>query len=369
MNLIKILDTLDKNSIWSKDYLKYREYLESLTNINSRDLIKNANAKVKILQIGDDLYPLCIIDPDLNNSYIFSSVGTILLAKELYIKNNNKKLIPSVLDAVSLAVSKSSIDKVVLVDNWCFFPTPPSNIKKDDLKNATQFLIKQFPEHSICFEVNSLHDSDLLNNLKNIGYKKVPWKNSIVFNTKNDFKLTHSSKNDLRLKKRCPLQIVGHNQITPSDYPRILELYNMLFLQKYSSRGAQITEKFIQICHENSILNFIGLRNKEGVLEGFTTIFARNEKMANFLTGYNLELPQELGVYRILMGMVLQYAIDNKMLFNAGMGATKFKQFRGGVVATDFLVYYDTHLSRKRRCFDTFFNCAIRIFAPFFYKE
>ncbi|HVY71025.1 MAG TPA: GNAT family N-acetyltransferase, partial [Verrucomicrobiae bacterium] len=65
--------------------------------------------------------------------------------------------------------------------------------------------------------------------------------------------------------------------------------------------------------------------------------------------GYDTSLPQELGLYRVLVTMLLQRTAEEKLLLNYSSGAGDFKRRRGGEPVIEFNAIYTRHLPARRR--------------------
>ncbi|WP_206742907.1 hypothetical protein [Erythrobacter sp. SG61-1L] len=87
------------------------------------------------------------------------------------------------------------------------------------------------------------------------------------------------------------------------------------------------------------------------------------------LLGYNTDLPQERGLYRLSFHAGTRYALDRRLLFNMSSGATGFKRNRGATAEMEFTAYYLRHLSLSRRApFELLQAVANRIGMPLLRK-
>ena len=67
------------------------------------------------------------------------------------------------------------------------------------------------------------------------------------------------------------------------------------------------------------------------------------------IVGYDATLPQEKGLYRMLMALASQRARERKLLYNMSAGAASFKRNRGGVAALEYSAIYDAGLAPRHR--------------------
>jgi len=71
--------------------------------------------------------------------------------------------------------------------------------------------------------------------------------------------------------------------------------------------------------------------------------------MTTPLFGYDLSIPQELGLYRILSLKLIEEATNRELVLHQSSGAGQFKKCRGGVPVIEYNAVYIRHLSLFRR--------------------
>ena len=67
------------------------------------------------------------------------------------------------------------------------------------------------------------------------------------------------------------------------------------------------------------------------------------------IVGYDSTLPQDTGLYRMLMALGTRRARERKMLYNMSAGAASFKRNRGGVRALEYSAVYNVGASPGQR--------------------
>ena len=112
--------------------------------------------------------------------------------------------------------------------------------------------------------------------------------------------------------------------LKPSDSARIAKLYAQLYLDKYSQLNPAYTEQFIEMSHTLGLIQYLVLRNPDGLIEAFGGIHGSDTHATMPLIGYNMDLDQRLGLYRLA--------------FHAGADAE-----------IEYTAFYLRHLSRFRR--------------------
>jgi hypothetical protein len=69
------------------------------------------------------------------------------------------------------------------------------------------------------------------------------------------------------------------------------------------------------------------------------------------MLGYDTALPQEMGLYRLLMALLLKTAKERSLMLHLSSGAGAFKRSRGGKATLEYTAIYSEHLSPSKRMF------------------
>jgi hypothetical protein len=98
-------------------------------------------------------------------------------------------------------------------------------------------------------------------------------------------------------------------------------------------------------------------------------MFAVESTMTAPIVGYDTQLPQQLGLYRMLMAMVVEAAVARQQRINFSAGAAQFKRLRGATPEIEYSAVFSAHLSKSRqRPIATVRRIAERIGVPFMKK-
>jgi hypothetical protein len=133
------------------------------------------------------------------------------------------------------------------------------------------------------------------------------------------------------------------------DADRIVDLYGMLYLEKYSRLNPAYTARFVSLTHEIGMIRYLVLRDREGVIQGFGGMHRSGQYATMPLIGYNTRMDREHGLYRLAFHAGTLYAARHKLLFNMSSGATAFKRNRGARAEMEFTAFHLRHLPRSRR--------------------
>lgn len=344
-----------KDLQWPLEAQYEHDYILPLLSKGSQEYVSNVQTHLQVLNIAKHLLPLTVNDAEYDNSYVCSFFTRyITYAKEeLLILNNRllRSVLFSLIDCLGVLLKAGNINQAACVNNWLLSTNLYPHLDGISIKNLTQFLITSFPKHTLVFpSLNHHTNASLMELLQNNGYLLVPSREVFIFDKAlKDYSKRRITQTDFDLLKKTPYRVVSHQEITEKDYDRIVELYNLLYIQKYSNCNPKFSAAFIKLCHQKNLLNFQGLRRSEGDLVGIIASFNRDKVLATPLLGYDTQLPLKDGLYRLLTVLSMKEAIEKKFIFNMSGGASEFKKWRGGVGFVEYNAVYYRHLPIYRR--------------------
>ena len=350
----------DKNNINSlvmpdnKDAKYAYEYLVPMIKNGVKKYIKNIETEVKILKIDDVLLPVNINEKEYENSYTSSLYAHyIAYAKEELweLKNPISEFICRiVLNIFGLCFKLFETNKAVYVNNWFLSTNLYLDLTKEQYKRITDFLKEKYPDYSIIFRsINDSLNKKEISLFKDLGYKMFGSRQVYIFDYGKRQTLKGNYKNklnkDIKLLQNGEYEIIN---LMEADIKRAINLYNQLYLDKYSKYNPQFSEDFLKNCNEKGLLNFKLLRknNKINAVLGYYT---RNKVMTTPIFGYDMNLPKEEGLYRMLSAQLVLESENNGCTINMSSGASKFKIYRGGISAIEYSALLYSHLSLYRK--------------------
>lgn len=354
MNNIQIFQNADI-SIEGKDKLYTLNYLRPFIKEDSQKIIANVKTKAALLDTGENLFPVTINFEEYENSYVCSPyTACVSYAKEEMGKLNNKlleMLLSGIVNALSLFLKKATINKVISVNNWLLSTNLYSQWNERNIPELKNFLIQNFRDHAIMFRSLNRHsNSDLLDEFNDSGFILVPSRQVYIFDKRlHNYLDRHNTQIDLKLINKTAYKIVDHHDITEDDYTRIVELYNFLYLEKYSYHNPQFTRTCITNWHRGNLLYMKGLRNTDGILDGIIGCFEKDGITSAPLVGYDTNISTNIGLYRMLIALILQRAVENDLVLNLSSGAANFKRLRGGIPFIEYSAVYIRHLPIGKR--------------------
>ncbi len=301
--------------------------------------------------------PISINEQEYANSYVCSPYShyvtyakeELVLIQQRWLKLALKMLI----DCFGVFCKWCRINKTVHINNWLLSTNLYPALRPEQLAAALSFLRTRFPQHSLILRsLNGYTNISLLEAARQLGCRLVPSRQIyLVEPAKSDgisSKARWLLKRDRALIQKHGYSVVSANELQEQDIPRIVEIYNMLYLQKYSLCNPMFNEHFIRLALQEQILQLMALR-KDGRVDAVLGYFCRNGIMTTPLFGYDTNLPLEVGLYRMLSALLFFIAQDNGHVLHESSGAAQFKRNRGAVADIEYSAVYDQHLPWHRR--------------------
>ncbi|UVI32681.1 GNAT family N-acetyltransferase [Paenibacillus spongiae] len=334
-----------------------KRYLLPLLSLSTDDYIANARTELYVLVMEGLVFPLTVNDNEYDNSYVCSPYTHYVSYAEEELNLLHSRIlrgaISGLLSCTGLLLKASKINKIVHFNNWLLSTNLYADLSDDQAAAVLRFLKKRFPTHAIVFRsLNATTTASLLETLRRESCRMVPSRQIYLLRPHDPASMNAKSrwlvKRDYALLHKHGYDIMEPAAIEESDLPRIVELYNALYLHKYSFYNPQFQESFIRLAWEQGTLSLYGLR-KNGRLDAVLGFFCRDGVMTTPLFGYDTTLPQQLGLYRMLSAVLLRIAAENGLLLHESSGAAQFKRNRGAAVEIEYSAVYDKHLPFYRR--------------------
>lgn len=319
-------------------------------------LVTNIVTDGLLLRVGQHVLPVTVNNRELGNSWVcspYNAAVTYPLEELRHIESvTGRTALAGMVRALGPLLRAGRGNRVVCVNNWLLSTNLYPDLVDADLQQATAAVLDRFPDHAILFRsLNAATNESLMANLRDTGYVLAPSRQVYLFDGRQPSYLEHAnSRRDLKLLAgTLEFRAVEHDEFQSSDFARVRELYDLLYLHKYSFHNPQFTERLLRIWHESGMMRFFGLRNESGRLDAVVGMFSLNGVLTAPVVGYETSLPQELGLYRMLMARVLRDAAADGQLLNLSAGAASFKRLRGGQAELEYSAVYCRHLPPRQR--------------------
>ncbi len=347
-----------KNIEWPQTYEGQRQksLLEPFLKHNTKELISNIETQFYILNFSEHFIGISVNDKEYLNSYVCSLYSYLLYAEE-EMERHNKKILKTILtpflSLIKLGFKASKINKVVIVNNFLFSTNLLDNLKEEEIKKIHDFLLKKFPHHTLLFRsLNIYLNNNIISFLKKLDYDFITSRSVYIFDPKL-FKELPSKKRwiyhkDLKLSKQNGLVILQEKDFTLEDSKAIKDLYDELYLKKYSPLNPAFTPLFFEHSLKTKSLSFKGI-NYNNRLVGVIGYFKKANVLATPIVGYDPSLKDSFGIYRLLTSLMIKESLDTNSIFHMSAGVGHFKRQRGAFQELESMAVFCDHLPIYRR--------------------
>ncbi|MGN7938254.1 GNAT family N-acetyltransferase [Virgibacillus sp. 6R] len=336
-----------------------KSYFLPLLKNNTNNLIKNVHTSLGFVAIDDILLPYTVNEEEYDNSYVCSPYNHYITYSKEELSMLNNKLLEAIfhflLGLISKFAKKIEINKVVYINNWLISTNLSPSLSKEQLESIKNTMLANYPDYLIGFRsINEGLYPKMKVDLEALQFQLLPSRFVYISRPEEILNATKKVRNTLNRDKKLldknEFDIIQHDDFTKEDLIRAKQLYDKLYLEKYSYNNPQFTEDFILSTHAGRALTYVGLK-KDGVLEGVFGSKIFQNMMANPVLGYNTDLPKEKGLYRILRYLAVQESINNQRLYHQSAGVGRFKYDRGAKGYPEFTAIYIEHLAKRKQYF------------------
>lgn len=323
------------------------------TRAPSTDLIQNLQAQVQDIQINNTHFPTSISNGP--NCYICDPTAAYIdyaieETRHFTTKPGLQKALLGLIGACKPLMRLAKLDHQVQPNNWLFSTNPVPVITDADAIKLRDALRRDHPDRAIVIRsLNHMADAASIAALKAAGFQLLASRQIYVFDPATDKTQRPDTKRDRKLLAETRYEVTHAATFSAGDFTRAAELYNMLYLDKYTSLNPQYTAGYLAQAHQIGLLDIIGLRGADDQLDGVIGLFSNGNTLTVPVLGYDTGKPQELGLYRMLNSIGQDRAVENGKFYNMSAGAAGFKRNRGAVPTIEYSAVYVRHLRLRQR--------------------
>lgn len=348
-----------------------RRYLMPFIIDGPQTYIANVQTEMAVLHIDDVVLPVTISAEHSRNSYVCSPYNQYIeYGQEELSKLNNRAgelAVRALLAPLAWLFRQRQFDLVVMVNNWLLSTNLYPALSAAQTARISEFLQATFPDHALLFRsIDPSGNLPLYNTLGALGYQMV-FSRQIYYMDVRDPQVTRKKqfKIDLNKHRKSEYNVVDGADLDEAGLRRVRQLYNHLYLDKYSYHNPQFTENFFRLARDQQLLAIKACRQEnhldaahrldaahhlDAVLGYFwRTNAAGHSVMTQPLFGYDTSLPQSLGLYRLLSTQTALEGIKYHRLVHCSAGVGEFKRLRGAVPAIEYNAVYNQHLPQRRQ--------------------
>lgn len=314
----------------------------------------NVKTTMMAIKIDDFVLPITVNLSEIDNSYVCSFYSYYIgCALDNVDAIKNKFLQKSVILFIKLfgkILKRGKIDKVVAVDNWLFSTNLHPKLGRDQIIAVRQFIEKQFPDYAIAFRsINSIDPNLPIQSFKNTQFDLIASRQIYITDSKNkEIFETRIFKSDVKLLDKTDYQLGELETHSEDDLSKMLSLYKALYLDKHSTISPQLTKKYVKLLVDENVLKFKTLK-KNNSIDGIVGYYSAYGTMNSPFFGYDTNLPQQIGLYRLLSTVLSLEAKNGEELFHQSSGASFYKSVRRATPDIEYNAVYTKHLSLSRR--------------------
>ena len=338
-----------------------RRVLLPLIEQGTRPFFNNVDCQMAVLEVDGLLLPISITSKNaaVKNAFVCSPTTHYIdyCKREVDVEFSQQRIIGGILKVIIGCFSglfvRPSFEQVVMVNNWLLSTNLYPPLSRDTLRAIGAFLVERFPSHAIVYRsVNPVLNGSVLESLEQVGFKKVISRQVYLLNVcDSERPIKRAIKIDRKLQ-RASGQFVWEELSTAeaSEVVRIKQLYDSLYLDKYSEFNPQFTEAFFRKAIEQAWLQVSVLRRGHGgEIVAVVGYFNRSGIMTTPLIGYDREIPQSVGLYRLITLRIIDQAVANENFLHMSSGAAHFKRLRGAEPCFEYNMVLTSHLKWSQR--------------------
>ncbi|MDC0254864.1 hypothetical protein OAK75_08195 [Bacteriovoracales bacterium] len=381
MNGVFFYSSKDIDSIpWPKteegDYAK--KYLEPLLREGTKSFIKNVDTDLYILICDQVVLPFTVGSRGYDNSYVCAPISHYIeytYDEIRHLGKLNQLFSKMILAPLRTICWWGKLNQCVMVNNWLLSTNLYPPLNKNQSQRILKALLKKFPHYAVMFRSIDLGLRKQLHDwLKDAGCKMI-FSRRVHIMDKDDKKAWQKRdvKSDLKHKKRMEekesYQFVGGKEMSEEDLERVTELYRILYVGKYSAFNPQFSTRFMKHVRDKKLWNIVG-HKKSGRIDSVSGTFHINGVVTGPLAGYDTELPEELGLYRLAYLGMIEGGKRYKAVTNCSAGVARYKQLRGCRSFLEFNGVMFRHLSLRQKIpWWVIGTIANKIVIPFMLKK
>ena len=332
------LKLYDKNNIAELPFIdnydaKYAtSYLVPMINNGVEKYFDNVQGDMKILAI-DNIWLIPVFVPKINrtNAYV-ASIYTHYISycfdelKELKNKfwENAAKII---LHILGFALKTAQIDKTVFINNWLLSTNLYTDFPAEYVNSITDFIAQAHKGYAVAWNsVNDFTVKEIYHEMKKQKYLFVPSRSIYVLSQFDEF------RSDISYKIRKDIKLLDNSEFHFEKIlyeNNIIELYNNLYIKKYSHYNPKFNIEFAKLTGNNQLLNFFALKNAESNTVAILGYFVRQNIMTTPIFGYDFTFDKSTGLYRQLSIKLFLEGKKRGYILNSSSGVGRFKMERG----------------------------------------
>ena len=197
-------------------------------------------------------------------------------------------------------------------------------------RDVVSLLKETYPQHTLVIRsVNLDFDKTLLQLAEQNGFRRLLSRPIYLIDTStNKLDLFKDHRRDQKLLSNTKLSFGKQESISSDEAKRCIDLYNSLYLVKYTKLNPQLTQDWLIAAVETGFLSLHTLQDQE-VIVGTVGYYLLEGAMTAPLLGYDTAVRTKPSIYRLLTALISREGLSKGMKMNRSAGADQFKLNRG----------------------------------------
>lgn len=258
------------------------------------------------------------------------------------------------IDALDLLTRSARLDDIVLVGNALVSTNLQPDLSETAVRALTAALTARHPNLAIGWRSVHARGTRLPDTLRRAGYRLIPSRSVLFLPTRGtEWQSLRDTRRDRALLETSGYSVreAPRDDAGASDEPtrrRIAELYDLLYVDKYSPLNPRYTPEFIAVAQRSGLLRVV-LLERDGRIDAAFGYTIAHGLLAAPMVGYDTALPQELGLYRMVSYVIARTAHDAGVDLHGSSGVAAFKRNRGADAELECTAVFTRHLPWPRR--------------------
>lgn len=354
MNRVDVLAIDAEDLDWGQGHEDLGVYMRALARLGPDGALDNARLDLVALQLTDRALPI-VVPEGAQHCWLTSLAVTYGKALRDEIDRDQRGALAWLYRGVSWlaegVLRLTRADQVVYVNHLLFSTSLYGAWTAADLGPALATLRRVFPKRAIVWRsLNAEDNADLLAAMDSHGARRVV--SRLVWTLPDPARQwapRTDAKADRKLVAAGDLSVETPTDLSPEDLLRVIELYEDVYLTKYSRANPAYRPDMLRAAIDSDVLNLQLIRGPEGDIQAFAADHVYERMLSSPMLGHDRSQAASVGLYRVAMSLSVLRALEAGLSVNYSAGAGAFKRHRGAKPALEYMAVFDAHLPLWRR--------------------
>ncbi len=354
MNRVDVVAVDAEGLDWGEGHEDLGVYMLALARLGPDGALANARFDLFALQLTDRAFPI-VVPQGAQHCWLTSLAVTYGKALRDEIDRDQRGVMAWLYRGASWlaegVLRLTRADQAVYVNHLLFSTSLYGGWTADDLGPALMALRRAFPKRAIVWRsLNAEDNPDLLAAMDRHGARRVV--SRIVWTLADPARQwtpRRDARDDRKLTAAGGLSVETPADLSPADLDRVIQLYEDVYLAKYSRANPAYRPEMLRAAIESGVLNLQLIRGPQGDIQAFAADHVYERMLSSPMLGHDRDRPAGEGLFRVAMSLSVLRALEAGLSVNHSAGAGAFKRNRGAKSALEYMAVFDAHLPLWRR--------------------